>query len=151
MTDTTFVYVTYISTTPEKLWKALTSSDFTEKYFFGTKIESDWQEGSKVTYSRDGKVTDYGTILKCEPYRFLSYTWNSVGDETSRDQPSCVSFELKPMDSTVKLTLKHVNLTPADWVNDDDTFEGLNNGWPAIISNLKSLLETGNTLPSISI
>jgi uncharacterized protein YndB with AHSA1/START domain/DNA-binding transcriptional ArsR family regulator len=151
MTDTAFVYVTYIATTPEKLWEALTSSEFTEKYFFGTKIESDWQEGSSVTYSREGKVTDHGIILKCEPPRLLSYTWNYVGDKTVREQPSRVTFELKRMGATVKLTLKHENLLPTDIVDADDTFEGFNNGWPAILSNLKSLLETGNTLPPISI
>ncbi|WML48556.1 SRPBCC family protein [Neobacillus sp. PS3-34] len=129
MTDKKFVYVTYIATTPEKLWEALTSSDFTEKYFFGTKIESDWKEGSIVNYLRNGEVTDYGTILKCEPHRLLSFTWNSVGDKTVREQPSQVTFELKPMGQTVKLTLKHENLVPAtDIVDADDTFEGLNNG-----------------------
>lgn len=61
MTDT-FVYVTYIKTTPEKLWEALTSSDFTEKYFFGSKIQSGWQEGSNVTYSRNGQVTDHTKV-----------------------------------------------------------------------------------------
>jgi uncharacterized protein YndB with AHSA1/START domain len=151
MTDTSFVYVTYIATTPEKLWEALTSSDFTEKYFFGSKIQSDWQEGSSVTYLRNGQVSDHGKILKCEPHRLLSFTWNYVDDKIDREQPSRVTFELKPMDSTVKLTLKHENLLPADFVDEDDTFEGLNNGWPAILSNLKSLLETGNTLPPISI
>ncbi|WP_139491994.1 SRPBCC family protein [Brevibacillus dissolubilis] len=151
MTDTTFVYVTYIATTPEKLWEALTSGDFTEKYFFGSKIESDWQEGSSITYSRNGQVTDYGTILKCEPHRILSFTWNYVADQTDREQPSQVTFKLKPMESTVKLTLTHENLLPADLMDSDDTFEGLNNGWPAILSNLKSLLETGKTLPPISI
>lgn len=151
MNNTKFVYVTYIATTTEKLWEALTSSYFTEKYFFGTKIQSDWTEGSSVTYSRNGQVTDHGKILRVEPHRLLSFTWNQVGDESSREQPSQVTFELKPMGSTVKLTLKHENLLPTDLVDEDDTFEGLNNGWPAILSNLKSLLETGNTLPPISI
>jgi uncharacterized protein YndB with AHSA1/START domain len=151
MTDTEFVYVTYIATTPEKLWEALTSSDFTEKYFFGSKIQSNWQEGSKITYSRNEQVTDHGIILKCEPYRLLSFTWNMVENEATRAQPSRVTFELIPMDPTVKLTLKHENLLPTDLLDEEGTFEGLNNGWPAILSNLKSLLETGNTLPSISI
>ncbi|QED49274.1 SRPBCC family protein [Cytobacillus dafuensis] len=151
MTDTVFVYVTYISTTPEKLWEALTSSDFTEKYFFGSSIQSDWKEGSSITYSRNGQVTDHGIILKCELQRILSFTWNYVLDKTPREHPSQVTFELKPMDSTVKLTLKHENLLPSDLVDKDDTFQGFNNGWPAILSNLKSLLETGNTLPPISI
>ncbi|ODG90159.1 MULTISPECIES: SRPBCC family protein [Bacillaceae] len=146
-----FVYVTYIATTPEKLWEALTSTQFTEKYFFGTAIESDWQVGSTVSYLRNGEVTDYGTILKCEPNRLLSYTWNHTNDPTNRKEPSIVTFVLKELESTVRLTLKHENLEPTDLVDRDDTFEGLNNGWPAILSNLKSLLETGTTLPPISI
>ncbi|WP_394139853.1 SRPBCC family protein [Cytobacillus oceanisediminis] len=146
MSYTSFVYVTYISTTPEKLWDALTNSEYTEKYFFGTKIESEWQEGSKVTYSREGKVTDYGTILKYVPHDLLSYTWTYVKDETLREEPTVVSFELKQMGSIVKLTLKHEKLVPADIVDKEDTFEGFNNGWPAILSSLKSLLETGKAL-----
>jgi uncharacterized protein YndB with AHSA1/START domain len=75
-----------------------------------------------------------------------------VGDETPRDHPTRVTFELMPMDdSTLKLTLKHEELLETDFVADDNTFEGLNNGWPAILSNLKSLLETGRTLPPISV
>ncbi|MGG0655776.1 SRPBCC family protein [Rummeliibacillus pycnus] len=151
MTNTSFVYVTYIATTPEKLWEALTNSEFTEKYFFGSKIDSDWQTGSKVAYSRNEQITDYGEILKSEPYHLLSFTWNHVNDQAYREKPSWVTFELKPMESTVKLTLKHDNLLPGDIVDKEDTFEGFNNGWPAILSNLKSLLETGETLPPISI
>ncbi|CAH0346731.1 SRPBCC family protein [Bacillus sp. CECT 9360] len=151
MTKSTFVYVTYIATTPEKLWEALTSSDFTEKYFFGSKIQSDWQEGSTVTYERNGLVVDHGEILKCEPHRLLSFTWKIEGDDTPRELPTKVTFELKQMEATVKLTLKHDNLVDADYVEDNDTFRGLNNGWPAILSNLKSLLETGNTLPPLNI
>jgi uncharacterized protein YndB with AHSA1/START domain len=151
MTENSFFYVTYIATTPEKLWDALISSNFTEKYFFGSRIQSDWQEGSKITYSRNGQVTDHGIILKCQPSRLLSFTWNMVGDEATREQPSLVTFELIPMDRTVKLTLNHENLLPSDLLDEEGTFEGLNNGWPAIISNLKSLLETGNTMPAISI
>lgn len=146
-----FVYVTYIATTPEKLWEALTSTQFTEKYFFGTAIESDWQVGSTISYLRNGAVTDYGKILKCEPNRLLSFTWNHTNDQTNRKEPSIVTFMLTELEATVRLTLKHENLEPTDLVDRDDTFEGLNNGWPAILSNLKSLLETGNTLPPISI
>ena len=151
MMNPSFVYVTYIATSPEKLWEALTTSEYTEKYFFGTSIHSDWQEGSEVSYSRNGQVSDYGKILKCEPFSELSFTWTYVGDGVKDKQPSRVTFELQPMNATVKLKLKHENLQPGDWVESDDTFEGLNNGWPAILSNLKSLLETGKTLPAISI
>jgi uncharacterized protein YndB with AHSA1/START domain len=151
MTEKSFVYVTYIATTPEKLWDALTSSEYTEKYFFGSSIQSDWQEGADITYSRNGQVSDYGIILKIGENRVLSFTWTYVGDGVEVKQPSRVTFELKPMKETVKLTLRHENLQPGDLVNRDDTFEGLNNGWPAILSNLKSLLETGKTLPAVTI
>ncbi|WP_419879189.1 SRPBCC family protein [Brevibacillus centrosporus] len=151
MDNSTFVYVTYIATTPEKLWEALTNSDFTEKYFFGSKIQSDWKVGSEITYSRDGKVSDYGKILTCEPHRVLSFTWTYTTDTAVREEPTVVTFELKQMDSAVKLTLKHEKLVSVDIVDRDDTFEGLNNGWPAILSNLKSLLETGKTLAPISL
>ncbi|SFE20291.1 Uncharacterized conserved protein YndB, AHSA1/START domain [Paenibacillus catalpae] len=151
MTDTTFAYTTYIAATPEKLWEALTSSEYTEKYFFGSSIQSDWQVGSSITYSRNGEVTDYGVILKCELLRLLSFTWTYVVDKAVREQPSKVTFALTTLDSAVKLTLKHEDLLPADIVDQEDTFEGINNGWPAILSNLKSLLETGKTLPPISI
>jgi uncharacterized protein YndB with AHSA1/START domain len=149
MNHSTFVYVTYIATTPDRLWEALTSSLFTEKYFFGSKVQSDWQEGSSVTYSRNGRITDHGTVLKCEPLNLLSFTWSYEGDKTPRQHPTRVTFEIQPMGSTVKLTLKHEGLLETDFVDDDNTFEGFNNGWPAILSNLKSLLETGRTLLSI--
>jgi uncharacterized protein YndB with AHSA1/START domain len=151
MTENSFVYVTYIATTPEKLWEALTSSEYSEQYFFGSSIQSDWQEGSELTYSRNGHVSDYGKILKIERNRVLSFTWTYVGDGVEGKLPSRVTFELKPLKGTVKLTLRHEDLQPGDLVDRDDTFEGLNNGWPAIISNLKSLLETGKTLPAVTI
>ncbi|MDM5211208.1 SRPBCC family protein [Peribacillus sp. NJ4] len=151
MKKTAFVYPIYIATTPEKLWEALTSGEFTKKYHFGCQVQSDWQEGSTVEYLlQDGRVTDHGIVHKCEPLHLLSFTWNMAGDETPRDHPTRVTFELQPMDgSTVKLTLKHEELLETDFVYDDNTFKGLNNGWPAILSNLKSLLETGRTLPPI--
>ncbi|WP_102275233.1 SRPBCC family protein [Cytobacillus massiliigabonensis] len=151
MTNPSFVYVTYIATTPENLWRALTEGEITEKYFFGSKIESKWQEGSEVTYSRNGAVCDYGTILIYEPEHMLSFTWTHVNNKAIRDEPTIVTFKLVQMDSIVKLTLKHENLIRSDMVEQEDTFEGFNNGWPAILSNLKSLLEIGHTLPPISI
>jgi uncharacterized protein YndB with AHSA1/START domain len=151
MNRSTFVYVTYIATTPEKLWEALTSGDFTEQYFFGSKVESDWLEGSSVTYSRNGVVTDFGKVIKCEPLKLLSFTWTYVGDQTIREETTRVTFQLHQMEGTVKLTLKHEGLLEQDFVENDDTFEGFNNGWPAILSNLKSLLETGHVLPPVRV
>jgi uncharacterized protein YndB with AHSA1/START domain len=150
MSKPSFVYVIYIATTPEKLWEALTSGEFTQKYFFGRRVESDWHEGSPVKYYRpNGELDVFGQVLRSEPPHLLSFTWQVPGDETPRERVTKVTFELKPMDSCVKLTLKHEDLLPQDIREDDDTFVGLNNGWPAILSNLKSLLETGYTMPAI--
>lgn len=139
MSDTTFVYVTYIATTPEKLWEALTSGDFTKKYWMGHQHQSDWQEGSTVALlNESGNVTNQGKVVKSEPYRLLSYTWQGV--KATRERASIVTFDLEAMGSTVKLTVKHEDLLPAD-------VKSISIGWPMVLSGLKSLLETGRTLP----
>lgn len=145
-----FIYVKYIGTTPEKVWEALTNGHLTQQYFFGRKVQSQWQIGSTVTYLRkDNEVDVRGQVLVSKPLRVLSFTWEVPGDDTQRERPTQVTFELTPMDSTVKLTLTHEHLLAEDYSDDTNTFAGLNNGWPAILSNLKSLLETGRTLPPI--
>jgi uncharacterized protein YndB with AHSA1/START domain len=149
MTDLKFVYVSYIESTPERVWDALTNGDVTEQYFFGSRIESDWKEGSRITYSRGGEVTDWGEILKCEPQKELSFTWTNKWDNEEREEPTIATFTLKDLNGTVKLTLRHENLMEKDYVEEEDTFVGYNNGWPAILSNLKTLLETGRTLPPV--
>jgi uncharacterized protein YndB with AHSA1/START domain len=123
MKKTTFVYPIYIATTPEKLWEALTSGEVTKKYHFGLQVKSDWQEGSAVQYLLDdGRITDHGQVLKCEPLHLLSFTWIMAGDETPREQSTRVTFELQKMnDSTVKLTLRHEELLETDFV--DNTFK----------------------------
>lgn len=151
MSDQSFVYVTYIATSPEKLWEALTSAEFTQKYFFGTKVQSDWQEGSEVKYFRgNGELDVFGEVLKSKPHEILTFTWNHV-DDLEREKPTVVTFELQQFNETVKLTLLHENLKEDDFFERDDTFMGLNNGWPAIMSNLKSFMETGETLSPMDI
>lgn len=146
MKTSTFQYTTYISTSAEKVWDALTNSQHTEQYFFGTAIQSDWQVGSRVEYSR-GEVTDFGEILIYEPHHKMSYTWENVSDETNRPEPTVVTFHLHEMSvACVKLTLIHENLLDVDYVNEPNTFRGYNNGWPFIISNLKSYLESGKVM-----
>ncbi|MFC6040760.1 SRPBCC family protein [Paenisporosarcina macmurdoensis] len=146
MKPSTYQYVTYISSTAEKVWDALTNTNHTEQYFFGTAIQSDWQVGSRVEYSR-GEVTDFGEILSYEPHQEMSYTWESVSDETIRLEPTVVTFHLQEIsEDIVKLTLIHENLMDADYVDEPNTFRGLNNGWPFILSNLKSYLETGEIM-----
>lgn len=151
MNKNEFVYVTYIRSTPEKLWDALTEGEWTTQYFFGSEIKSTWERGANVTYSRGGEVADYGEVLTYEPFSKLSFTWTHVQDQAVREVPTCVTFLLQQMGDTVKLTLKHENLLDTDFVYEATTFEGLNNGWPAILSNLKSLLETGKTLPAVKV
>ena len=96
-------------------------------------------------------MTDRGVLLNYEPNRLLSYTFLWVEDQSEREQSPKVTFTLQPMEETVKLTLKHEYLLPTDFYDENSGFQGINNGWPAILSNLKTLLETGNTLPAISI
>jgi uncharacterized protein YndB with AHSA1/START domain len=139
-----FMYVTYIATTPEKLWAALTDPDLTQQYFFGARVESDWQVGSTISYvNEDGSVEIEGEILKCEAPKLLSYIFTAPEHDVPREQSTVVTFELKQTGSSVRLTLRHDNLLPKDLEDSPDTFEGVNNGWPAIISGLKSVLETG--------
>ncbi|RDI45651.1 SRPBCC family protein [Falsibacillus pallidus] len=146
MSAQTFVYATYIAASKEQVWDALTNGDITEQYFFGTRVESEWTEGSDVNYYREGQVCDYGSVLKCDPYKLLSYTWINSSDKYPRTSPTVVTFKFQPMGEAVKLTLKHENLLETDYIEDEDTFVGFNNGWPAILSNLKTFLETGKVL-----
>jgi uncharacterized protein YndB with AHSA1/START domain len=139
-----FVYVTYIATTPEKLWAALTSNEFTKQYFFGREIMSDWQVGSSFHLMNKDKTEHYGEVLVYEPYSLLTITW-SIKDPEG-DRMSKVTYELTPLNGTIKLTLRHEELLEQDILKDEGKIEGFNNGWPFILSNLKSLLETGKTL-----
>jgi uncharacterized protein YndB with AHSA1/START domain len=148
MNKTSFVYTTYIATTPEKLWQALTNGEFTKQYFFGSEIVSDWQIGSSFKLMNKDKVDHYGEVLVCEPYRLLTVTWSVKDKDIEGERMSKVSYELTPLNSTVKLTLRHEDLLEKDIRKDEGKIDGFNNGWPVILSNLKSLLETGNILPA---
>jgi uncharacterized protein YndB with AHSA1/START domain len=150
--STTFVYAAYIRATPEKLWAALTKGECSEKYWFGFRVESDWKEGSSLRVRAPDEMKKYGDIvgkvLYSEPPRRLSYTFASSVDARAakRRGPTRVTCELSPMGPVVKLRLAHENLLDEDVSEDPNDFEGVNNGWPAIISSLKSLLETGEAI-----
>ena len=153
METTDFVYTTYIRTTPENLWHALTSGDFSEKYWFGFRIELELKAGGAVRIHPPKGMEQHGDhageVLECEPNRRLVYTWNQNDKpEVARKRQSLsrVTYELTPMGSQVRLRLIHENLLPEDVVADPNTFRGINNGWPAVISSLKSLLETGEAI-----
>jgi uncharacterized protein YndB with AHSA1/START domain len=137
-----FIYVTYIETTPEKLWEALTSSDFTKRYWWDTRVVSDWKVGSPFSLVLNGRTTDVGEVLEAERPRRLSYTFRHILNEAARNErPSRVTFVLEPHGKLVKLTLTH-----EDFAEDSVVIDGISKGWPAIMSSLKSLLESGEAL-----
>jgi uncharacterized protein YndB with AHSA1/START domain len=142
MSKPEFVYVTYIETTPEKLFQALTDSDFSKRYWFNTSFRTDWRIGSPFALVMDGKVTDTGTVLEYDPPKRLAYTFRNETDEAAaKEKPSRVTFVLQPYGKLVKLTLTHDDFVPGS-VN----LDGISKGWPAILSSLKSLLEKGEPL-----
>ena len=155
----TFVYATYIRTTPEKLWQALTDADFTAKYWFGFRLEGDWKKGATLLNFRAPKSLDLGfkkelkdsvcEVLEFDPPRRLSYTFpgkSSAEVEAKRRSPSRVTFDLTPMGPHVKLRLVHENLMAEDIDKDHTQWRGVNNGWPGVLSSLKSLMETGKEI-----
>lgn len=135
-----FVYVSYIATTPERLWAALTSGELTKAYWYERRIESDWQQGSPVQFfDGDGDVvTDSGVVLVCDPPRHLAYSFRNQGDTGPHSR---VSFTLEPHPGMVKLTLVH------DELPDEEAVKGFREGWAPILSSLKTFLESGRPLP----
>jgi uncharacterized protein YndB with AHSA1/START domain/DNA-binding transcriptional ArsR family regulator len=137
-----YVYVTYIESSPERVWQALTDADLTASYWGHANV-SDWQEGSQWEHRRvDGSgIADViGTVLESVPPCRLAMTFDAPG-EPPAGGPSRVTFEIEPYHEIVRLTVTHENLA------DDEAFEAISAGWPAVCANLKSLLETGHVLP----
>ncbi len=143
------VYVTYIATTPEKLWAALTGPEFTPAYFFGRRVESDWKVGSPfILRMEDGRIDVQGKVLECDPPRRLSVTWHVEWIEEFRHLPEAhVTFQLDPLADVVRLTMTESHPERID----DKYLEGGRRGWPVILSGLKSLLETGRPLPEFDL
>ena len=142
MSKPEFVYVTYIETTAEQLWQALTDGDFTERYWFGARLRSDWKVGSSFEMVRsDGTVSDAGKIVEVDPPRRLAYTFVNLSDKYKNEFPALATFELEPYGKLVKLTLTHEGFAEGS-----KFYAGISKGWPAILSSLKSLLETGQPL-----
>ena len=142
MSKPEFVYVTYIATTPEKLWHALTDGNFTERYWFGARLRSDWKVGSSFEMVRsDGTVSDAGKVVEVDPPRRLAYTFKNLSDKYKNEFPALATFVLEPYGELVKLTLTHEGFEEGS-----QFYSGISKGWPAILSSLKSLLETGKPL-----
>jgi uncharacterized protein YndB with AHSA1/START domain/DNA-binding transcriptional ArsR family regulator len=137
----TYVYVTYIKATAEQVWRALTDADLTGRYW-GHRNESDWQPGSTWRHVRtDGSgISDVtGTVLEASAPERLVMTF--PGSDEERESPSQAAFTIEPYGDIVRLTVRH------DGLATDDDVEAVSAGWPAVMANLKSLLETGEVLP----
>ncbi|AUY52237.1 MarR family transcriptional regulator [Streptomyces sp. CB01881] len=139
----TYVYVTYIRANAEQVWQALTDADLTARYWAHANV-SDWQPGSVWEHRRvdgSGRVDVVGKILKAEPPTLLSITFEDSPDAEAPREPSVVTFLVEPHEDIVRLTVTHENLPNVEMLN------GISRGWPAVLANLKSLLETGDVLP----
>ena len=140
---TAFVYVTFIRTTPEKLWAALTDPEFMKQYWFGMHIQTDWKVGSSwQLLFPDGRVADGGEIVEFDPPKRLMLKWrNEWKPEFKTEGYSHMTMELEPLDGAVKLSVHHV-MDQAE----SKLIQAVSGGWPSILSNLKSLLETGEVV-----
>jgi uncharacterized protein YndB with AHSA1/START domain len=141
MSNPEFIYTTFIETTPEKLWRALTDGEFTERYWFGHRVASDWEIGSPYKFSKDNERTIEGKVLISDPPKRLAYSWDSCAPDAKRERTSRVQFDLEPRGKVVKLTVTHDNLDEGG-----QTFRDISGGWPMVMASLKSLLETGHAL-----
>jgi len=141
--QSSFVYVTYIRTTPEKLWRALTEPEFTRQYWAGTFQECEWKHGAAWRIMiPDGRLADHGEVLEIEPHRRLVLSWqNEFKPELRAEGFSRMTYLLEPQDDMVKLTVMHEIDRPQSKL-----IEAVSGGWPLILASLKSLLETGESL-----
>ena len=142
----TFVYVTLIRTTPEKLWEALTRPEFVREYWEGMGIESEWKKGApwKLVFS-DGEVADGGEVIECEkPHRIVLKWRHEFRPEFKAEGDSLCTFEINPTKdkAVIMLEVTHEMNRP----NSRFIVEGVSKGWPMILSSLKSFLETGKPL-----
>jgi uncharacterized protein YndB with AHSA1/START domain len=138
------VYVTYIASTPEKVWQALTSSEFTRQYFWDRDIELEPKLGGTFALKLpDGKVNVRGKVIGWDPPRKLAVTWKVEWPEDFSKLPECVvTYEIAQAGEAVRLTMTESH----SWNVPEAILSGGRMGWPAVLSSLKSLLETGKTL-----
>jgi uncharacterized protein YndB with AHSA1/START domain len=143
MARSTFTYVTYIRTTPEKLWSALSDAAFMKQYWFGMSCESRWTPGSSwKLVTGDGQILDAGEIVEAEPPRRLVIRWRHQNKpELKAEGDSLCRMELEQSGTAVKLSITHtIERDPSKLI------AAVSGGWPKVISNLKSLLETGSPI-----
>ncbi len=150
-TKPSFVYVTYIATTPEKVWRALVEPEVAREYWVGgagcARVNvSDWQAGSRWEHQRvdETRAVDIvGKVVESHPPSRLIITWARPTEEHDAEKHSRVTFDIEPQtDGLIRLTVTHEDLE-----KDPPMFSGVSNGWPRVLSNLKTLLETGRAFP----
>lgn len=135
-----FVYTTYIKTTPEKVWQAITNPEFTRQYWGGMDNISDWKKGSDWQHT-DGKDTRIiGKVLESNPPTRLVVSWASPNDPNDVSQ---VSYDISAIEDMVRLDVIHTALS-------DEMGKAVSNGWPRVLSSLKSFLETGKALDGMA-
>jgi uncharacterized protein YndB with AHSA1/START domain len=140
MSKPQFVYVTYIASTPEKVWTALTAPELTRQCWFGTHHDTDWKPGSpwRLMFD-DGRVADAGEIVEAQRPRRLVLKWrNEFKPELKAEGYSRCTIDIETVNGAVKLSIVHEIDAPGS-----KFIEAVSGGWPKIISNVKSLLETG--------
>ena len=152
MTKPSFVYVTYIATTPEKVWQAFVDTDVMRQYWVGPSADcarvnvSDWKPGSRWEHQRvdgAGTVDIVGKVVESTPPRRLVFTWARPTDAEDDSKHSRVAFDIEPyVEGLIRLTVTHEDLE-----RDPKMLAGISGGWPKVLSNLKTLLETGRALP----
>lgn len=139
MSTQDYVYVTYIRTTPEKLWEALTTPEFTRLYWFNIDVVSDWKVGSPVAYMKDGSAKMKGKVLVADKPTVLSYTFHDEQTEAAVEPPTKVvlQIEQRPNSDVCKLTVTH-----SDFVENSKHRVSISQGWPMVLSGLKTYLES---------
>jgi len=148
MSKPNFVYVTYIDSTPEKVWQALTDGAFTRRYWVNHRNASDWKVGSSWRHEDfdDASLVDIvGQVVESSPPRRLVLTWSFPQDAENPERVSRVDFNIEAYGNAVRLTVAHSELEP-----DSPMLHGISRGWPLVLSSLKTMLETGKPLPGTS-
>ena len=139
------VYVTYISTSPEKLFNALIDPEITKLYWWRRQNVSDWKVGSPWKHrdcDNENLVDIVGKVVEYNPPRRLVITWAFPADAENEAKHSQVTFDIEPFMDAIRLTVTHEDLEP-----DSDMLRGITKGWPAVLSSLKTFLETGKPMP----
>ncbi len=141
-----FVYVTYISASPEKVWKAIVDPQTAAKYWQHVNL-SEWTPGSRWEHQENdskGALRLVGRVVESSPPRRLVLTWAAPADEAKEEKHSRVTLEIQPLGDLVRLTVTHDRFEPGS-----EMLESIKEGWPKVLSSLKSLLETGRPLPKL--